>query len=157
MSEILIYQRLHPRAYLERFIAESIRPDGRGLADFRELYIAQGSEHRLWHIIKRLIAVLGSIGTADGSALVKLGDTMIVCGVKGEIAEPELDAPSRGFIGKPTMQKTLNYLYLAVPNVEISAICSPKFKPGPPSEEAQILSEQLNQIITKSGPYQIIG
>ncbi|CAG7849319.1 Exosome complex component rrp43 AltName: Full=Ribosomal RNA-processing protein 43 [Serendipita indica DSM 11827] len=77
----------------------------------------------------------GSISTADGSALVRLGETTIVCGVKAEIAEPDLDAPTRGFI---------------VPNVEISAICAARFKPGPPSEEAQIISEQLNQIIAKS-------
>lgn len=42
----------------------------------------------------------GSLGTADGSALVRLGETTIVCGVKAEIAEPELDAPDQGFIGE---------------------------------------------------------
>jgi len=41
-------------------------------------------------------------------------------------------------------------LYI-VPNVEISAICSPKFKPGPPSEEAQVYSEQLYQLLKKYG------
>ncbi|KAJ7066933.1 aspartate-semialdehyde dehydrogenase [Mycena amicta] len=40
-----------------------------------------------------------SISTADGSALVRLGQTTIVCGVKAEIAEPELDAPEAGFLG----------------------------------------------------------
>lgn len=28
-----------------------------------------------------------------------MGQTIIVCGVKAEIAEPELDAPALGFIG----------------------------------------------------------
>ena len=41
----------------------------------------------------------GSISTADGSALVRLGSTTIVCGVKAEIAEPELDKPKDGFLG----------------------------------------------------------
>lgn len=41
----------------------------------------------------------GSIGTANGSALVRLGDTTIVCGVKAEIAEPDLDRPDEGWIG----------------------------------------------------------
>lgn len=41
----------------------------------------------------------GSISTADGSALVRVGDTTIVCGVKAEIAEPELDCPEEGFLG----------------------------------------------------------
>jgi len=66
---------------------------------------------------------------------VRLGETTVVCGVKAEIAEPELDAPTDGFL---------------VPNVEISAICSPKFKPGPPSEEAQVYSEQLYQLLKKA-------
>lgn len=43
--------------------------------------------------------LLGSIGTANGSALVRLGDTTIVCGVKAEIAEPDLDRPDEGWIG----------------------------------------------------------
>jgi hypothetical protein len=43
----------------------------------------------------------GSISTADGSALVRLGDTTIVCGVKAEIAEPELDKPEDGYLGMP--------------------------------------------------------
>jgi len=41
----------------------------------------------------------GSISTADGSSLVRLGDTTVVCGVKAEIAEPDLDAPDDGFLG----------------------------------------------------------
>jgi len=44
--------------------------------------------------------MLGSITTADGSALVRMGNTTIVCGVKAEIAEPELDRPEHGFLGK---------------------------------------------------------
>ena len=42
---------------------------------------------------------VGSISTADGSALVRLGDTTVVCGVKAEIALPDLDAPNSGFLG----------------------------------------------------------
>jgi exosome complex component RRP43 len=42
----------------------------------------------------------GSISTAEGSALVRVGETTIVCGVKAEIAEPELDRPEQGYLGK---------------------------------------------------------
>ena len=42
---------------------------------------------------------LGSISTANGSALVRMGNTTIVCGVKAEIAEPELDRDGDGFLG----------------------------------------------------------
>ncbi|KAI9568667.1 ribosomal protein S5 domain 2-type protein [Boletus coccyginus] len=107
-----IFQRLHPHAYLERFLAEGVRPDGREPRAWRDVFVN-----------------VGSVSTADGSALVRMGKTIIVCGVKAEIAEPGLDAPDLGFI--------------VVPNIDLPAMCSPKFKPGPPSEEAQVLSERL--------------
>lgn len=34
-----------------------------------------------------------------------------------------------------------------VPNIDLPALCSSKFKPGPPSDEAQILSERLNDVL----------
>ncbi|KAG1778876.1 ribosomal protein S5 domain 2-type protein [Suillus placidus] len=114
-----IFQRLHPRVYLERFIAEKIRPDGRTFDEWRNVSVNAGS-----------------ISTADGSALVRMGETTIVCGVKAEIAEPELDRPEQGFL---------------VPNIDLPAICSPKFKPGPPTEEAQVLSDRLNEALVASG------
>ncbi|KAK7447062.1 hypothetical protein VKT23_014274 [Stygiomarasmius scandens] len=118
------FQRLHPRTYLERFLAEGVRPDGRNLEEWRTIELN-----------------VGSISTANGSALVKLGQTTIVCGVKAEIAEPELDCEDEGFL---------------VPNIDLPALCSPKFKPGPPSEEAQVLSERLNEALFE-GPSSIIS
>ncbi|KAI0355465.1 ribosomal protein S5 domain 2-like protein [Trametes cingulata] len=115
----LTFQRLHPRTYLERFLAENIRPDGRDFDEWRDVSLN-----------------VGSISTADGSALVRLGSTTVVCGVKAEIAEPELDRPQEGFL---------------VPNLDLPAICSPKFKPGPPTDEAQVLSDRLNEVLVSSG------
>ncbi|KAL1759689.1 ribosomal protein S5 domain 2-type protein, partial [Schizophyllum commune] len=111
-----VFQRLHPRIYYERFLEERVRPDGREFDAWRDVAVN-----------------VGSISTADGSSLVRLGDTTIVCGVKAEIAQPDLDSPEDGFI---------------VPNVDLPAICSPKFKPGPPTEEAQVLSDRLNEVLT---------
>ncbi|KAJ6494803.1 ribosomal protein S5 domain 2-like protein [Mycena vitilis] len=113
-----IFQRLHPRAYLERFVAENVRPDGRAFDAWRDVSVN-----------------VGSISTANGSALVRLGETTIVCGVKAEIAEPELDTPEEGFL---------------VPNIDLPALCSPKFKPGPPSDEAQVLSDRLNEVLAST-------
>ncbi|KLO14512.1 hypothetical protein SCHPADRAFT_903189 [Schizopora paradoxa] len=110
-----VFQRLHPRTYLSRFVEEGFRPDGRELGDWRDISVN-----------------VGSISTANGSALVRMGDTTIVCGVKAEIAEPDLDAPEEGFI---------------VPNIDLPALCSPKFKPGPPTDEAQVLSEHINDVL----------
>jgi len=122
ISDVLkasIFQRLHPRVYLERFVSESLRPDGRPFTSFRPLSLN-----------------VGSISTADGSALVRLGDTTIVCGVKAEVCEPDLERPGEGFL---------------VPNLDLPAICSPKFKPGPPAEEVQLLSDRLNEVLVSSG------
>ncbi|KAG5635289.1 hypothetical protein H0H81_011817 [Sphagnurus paluster] len=116
-----IFQRLHPRVYLERFISENIRPDARQLDAWRDVSIN--------------VEKIGSISTANGSALVRLGNTTVVCGVKAEIAEPELDRPGEGFL---------------VPNLDLPAMCSPKFKPGPPTEEAQVLSDRLNEALIAS-------
>ncbi|KDQ15468.1 hypothetical protein BOTBODRAFT_158330 [Botryobasidium botryosum FD-172 SS1] len=117
--EASTFQRLHPRAYFERFLAEGIRTDGREALGWRGVNVN-----------------VGSISTADGSALVRLGDTTIVCGVKAEIAQPNLERPDEGFI---------------VPNIDLPAICSPKFKPGAPGEEAQVISDRINEILLSSG------
>jgi len=53
---------------------------------------------------------------------------------------------------------------MIVPNLDLPAICSPKFKPGPPAEEAQVLSERLNEVLlayvsslsTSSFPHAIV-
>lgn len=37
-----IFQRLHPKAYLERFLAAGFRPDGRRTGDWRELSVNVG-------------------------------------------------------------------------------------------------------------------
>ena len=37
-----IFQRLHPHIYLERFLAENVRPDGRDPAAFREIGVNVG-------------------------------------------------------------------------------------------------------------------
>lgn len=38
-----IFQRLHPRAYLERFLAEGFRPDGRALDGWRDVSVNTGA------------------------------------------------------------------------------------------------------------------
>lgn len=94
------FQRLHPRAYYERFLAENVRPDGRELSAWRDISVnvgAPGISFPLGPAQRRLYT--GSVSTANGSALVRLGNTTIVCGVKAEIAEPELDIPDQGFLG----------------------------------------------------------
>jgi len=45
-----------------------------------------------------------------------------------------------------------SFLYLivsSVPNVELSPLCSPQFRPGPPGELAQTLSQFVSNIVTR--------
>ncbi|CAM0142709.1 hypothetical protein VKS41_002730 [Umbelopsis sp. WA50703] len=110
-----IFERIKPDEYFRRFIEENVRPDGRALHTFRPTSIRQGA-----------------ITTANGSAMVRIGGTTVVCGIKAEVAEPRVDRPKDGYL---------------VPNVELSPICSANFRPGPPSEQAQVNAEIINQVL----------
>nr|CAI46226.1 hypothetical protein [Homo sapiens] len=59
------FKTVEPLEYYRRFLKENCRPDGRELGEFRTTTVN-----------------IGSISTADGSALVKLGNTTVICGVK---------------------------------------------------------------------------
>ncbi|KAK4520563.1 uncharacterized protein ATC70_006440 [Mucor velutinosus] len=113
-----IFSRIQPHEYLKRFLDQKVRPDGRSLNEFRKTMITSGA-----------------ISTANASAMVRLGGTTVVCGIKAEVCEPKIDVPNQGYL---------------VPNVELSPLCSPKFNPGAPSEKAQSTSEFLHQLFVKS-------
>lgn len=55
------FRRLYPDLYLQRFLDDGIRPDGRTLGRWRATTIG-----------------LGTITSTDGSALVKQGNTTVV-------------------------------------------------------------------------------
>lgn len=74
----------------------------------------------------------GSISSAHGSALVRLGNTTVLCGVTAETAAPTLADPAAGYV---------------VPNLDLPALCSPRFRPGPPGDEAQRVSAALKELL----------
>ncbi|XP_077402684.1 exosome complex component RRP43 isoform X1 [Vanacampus margaritifer] len=112
------FKMAEPLEYHRSFLKENCRPDGRELPEFRTTTVN-----------------IGSISTADGSALVKLGNTTVICGVKAELANPSVEAPGKGFI---------------VPNVDLPPLCSSQFRPGPPGEQAQAASQFMADIIESS-------
>ncbi|ENN81038.1 hypothetical protein YQE_02557, partial [Dendroctonus ponderosae] len=112
------YKSLHPLKYYRDYFAHDIRPDGREFADYRPV-----------------IVNVGSISTADGSAIAKVGKTTVICGVKAELCRPRPECPNKGFL---------------VPNLELSPLCSSKFKSGPPGEEAQVLTQLIADVIENS-------
>ncbi|XP_034034170.1 exosome complex component RRP43 [Thalassophryne amazonica] len=112
------FKIVEPLEYYRRFLKESCRPDGRGLTDFRSTSLN-----------------IGPISTTDGSAMVKIGNTTVICGIKAELANPTVEAPGKGYI---------------VPNLDLPPLCSLRFRPGPPGEEAQAASQFVADIIEKS-------
>ncbi|KAF7414169.1 hypothetical protein HZH68_002658 [Vespula germanica] len=112
------YKIIHPVKYLHDHLAQDIRPDGRQFLSFRPISVN-----------------VSSITRADGSAVFKIGNTTVICGIKAELTTPKVETPDCGFI---------------VPNVELPALCSPKFHPGPPTEEAQVITKLIEHILINS-------
>jgi exosome complex component RRP43 len=112
-----LYKRLVPAQFLAQHINADppIRPSGRQLTDFRDVSITSSS-----------------LSNTAGSAVVRHGDTVMVCGIRAEIAEPTVTEPTLGFL---------------VPNIEIGPLCSSKYKAGPPSELQQSIAHQLSSLL----------
>ncbi|XP_022192696.1 exosome complex component RRP43 [Nilaparvata lugens] len=115
----LQYRNIHPLKHFRECLAHNVRPDGRQLMKVRPATVN-----------------VGSIGTADGSAVVKVGRTSVVCGIKAELTAPKPSHPDVGFL---------------VPNVDLPPLCSLAFRPGPPSDVAQSMTSMLNSIVASCG------
>ncbi|KAL2891011.1 Exosome complex component rrp43 [Ceratocystis lukuohia] len=88
-----------------------------------------------------------SLTHAHGSALVRLGNTTVICGVRGETI-PVSKIPS--FRESNTETELLDY-DLLVPNIELATGCSPQFLPGvPPTTLAQTLSTRAFSLLHSS-------
>ena len=88
--------------------------------------------------------------------MVRIGDTTVVCGVRGEIL---LASNAAGFrMDKATTGPSISKGYsevkeldLLVPNIELATGCSPAFLPGqPPSTLAQSLSTKVYSLLHSS-------
>jgi exosome complex component RRP43 len=98
----------------------------------------------------------GSLTHAEGSAVVRIGDTTVVCGVRGEIlpasdvAGYRVDNASTAPSSQPGYSEAKE-LDLIVPNIELQTGCSPAFLPGqPPSTLAQSLSTRIYSLLHSS-------
>ncbi|KAI9863145.1 MAG: hypothetical protein M1813_003965 [Trichoglossum hirsutum] len=89
----------------------------------------------------------GSLTHASGSAVVRLGDTAVVCGVRAEILLASNVGSGAGEVGDDG-DGEVQALGLLVPNVELSTGCSPAHLPGqPPSHLAQTLASRLQTLL----------
>ncbi|MCX8184358.1 MAG: exosome complex protein Rrp42 [Sulfolobales archaeon] len=96
-------------------IKKGIRSSGRGLTDYRPIDV-----------------VVGYVQNADGSALVRLGNTVVVAGVKLEVGSPYPDTPNEGAL---------------IVNAEFMPAASPTFEPGPPDENAIELARVIDRAL----------
>jgi len=99
-------------------LGKARRIDERKLTDYRELKIE-----------------IGLVQKANGSAMVHLGKTKVMTGIKVELGTPFPDTPNQGV--------------LAV-NAELVPFASPTFEPGPPSEGAIELARVVDRGIRES-------
>ncbi|KAF4124478.1 exosome complex component RRP43 [Geosmithia morbida] len=88
-----------------------------------------------------------SLSHAHGSAVVRTGDTTVICGVRGETlvtsAIPKYRASNRA--------TELRDYDLIVPNIELATGASPQFLPGgPPTTLAQTLSTRIYSLLHSS-------
>ncbi|MFO8132759.1 MAG: exosome complex protein Rrp42 [Thermoplasmatota archaeon] len=106
------------RDYLYRLAKEGKRPDGRKANEYRPIEIEADF-----------------IDMAEGSAKVRIGNTLVVAGVKIMEGEPYPDKPDAGAI---------------VTMVELNPLASPVFEHGPPRERATELARVVDRGIRES-------
>lgn len=107
------------RANIIKSLEKGLRYDGRKLDEFRKISVETG-------VVK----------TAEGSALIKMGETHVIAGIKTEIGSPYSDSPDKGSIMVGT---------------EFTPMASPDFEPGPPSIESIEVSRVVDRGIRESG------
>lgn len=105
----------------QKFIIESLkkgkRLDNRGFDEYRPVKIKYGH-----------------IPNADGSAEVSLGNTIVLAGVKVDLASPFPSEPDKGIL---------------IVNAEFPPVASPDFEPGPPDENAIELARVVDRGLRK--------
>src|SRR5271157_3319028 len=106
------------KAQMAELLAKGKRLDGRALDEHRPIKIQTG-------VIQK----------ANGSAIVTLGNTEVIAGVKIATGTPFPDTPNQG---------------LLVVNAEILPMASPYAEPGPPSEDAIELARVVDRGIRES-------
>ncbi|KAK7917072.1 hypothetical protein PG985_010680 [Apiospora marii] len=85
-----------------------------------------------------------SLSHAHGSAVVRNGDTTVICGVRGETILTALGRPQL------LLDEARDY-DLLVPNIELATGCAPNFLPGvPPTTLAQTLSTRIYSLLHSS-------
>jgi exosome complex component RRP42 len=107
------------RNYIMELLKKGERIDGRAFDQYRPIEIQ--------------VDVVPA--KADGSAIVKLGDTSVIAGVKVLVGEPFPDTPDEG---------------VTMISAEMAPIASPLFEVGPPKEDAIELARVVDRGVRES-------
>ncbi|KAF2830180.1 hypothetical protein CC86DRAFT_444152 [Ophiobolus disseminans] len=116
----------------------------------------QRANGRTAHNSRRPGVNTGSLTHANGSAVVRLGNTSVVCGVRAEILREEDISGSSDFAVPTTPSDTddqdgskeIDVLRLVVPNVELSTGSTPSHIPGnAPSTYQQSLITRIRSLL----------
>ncbi|WPG97776.1 Hypothetical protein R9X50_00055700 [Acrodontium crateriforme] len=128
------FAKLTPGPFLHTHLKQTkpLRPNGRTPEEFRQP-----------------IVNTGSLSHSNGSTVVRVGDTAVVCGVRAEVLLAS-DIPNPPRDGMQD-EELIEELGLLVPNLELSTGCSPANLPGnPPGTVAQSLSYRLLTLLHDS-------
>lgn len=106
------------RNHILKLLENGQRLDGRSLDEFRDIKIETNV-----------------IGTAHGSAIVHMGKTKVICGVKGVVSSPWADYPNKGS------------LYVGF---EASPLSAPQFRLGPPQINEIEIARMTDRSIRES-------
>ena len=107
------------RDKIYNLLLQGKRIDGRGPKDLRPVSIQTGL-----------------LAKADGSALVSMGSTKILAGIKVEVGSPFSDRPDEGIF---------------TVNAELLPLASTSFEPGPPDERGVELARVVDRSIREGG------
>ncbi|KAI5820425.1 ribosomal protein S5 domain 2-type protein [Pyronema omphalodes] len=130
------FQKLAPDSFLLRHLQRSppTRPSKRAPDEFRSPTLHTGA-----------------LAHAQGSAVVRVGDTAVVCGIRGEIHALTLgEGRTKGKISvtrNDAVEDEIKTHALLVPNLELGTGCSKDYHPGPPTDFAQSVAERLRVLL----------
>lgn len=106
------------KEYVKSSVMSGKRIEDRGFEDFRELKVETGY-----------------VKNAEGSAMVTLGKTKVLVGVKMQTGEPFPDSPDEGVL---------------MVNAELGPIASPDFESGPPNPQSVELARVVDRGVRES-------
>lgn len=111
--------------HILKYITKGLRYDGRKMDQFRSVTVEKGVSH-----------------SAEGSARVTIGDTVVIAGVKLSLEKPYPDTPGQGNL---------------MINAELTPMSSPDFETGPPSKHAIELSRVIDRSIRESKAIDVVN